>query len=434
MDLTYLVYILPFLFFTIASGLFSGTETAFFSLSQIDLTKFREDNSKPARRVVKLMADSRRLLITILIGNTVVNICAATVATIFVIKLSKDFQLSETLALFIEIVFVTLVILIFSEIMPKLIAIRNASAFASRISLLTEMIYIVFYPISTALERFTVFSGKLLKVKGEKYFLSEAEIKTLVELGEEQGAIQQEEKEMIDSIFEFGETTVKEIMIPRIDMICLEIKSSIDDLVQIIKNKGHSRIPIYEGRVDHIKGIIHAKDLIPIAEIKNKNAKLTDLARQAYFVPESKKIDDLLREFQQEKSHMAIVVDEYGGTAGLVTLEDIIEEIVGEIQDEYDQEQPLYRTINDETYLVDAKITIEELNEILPEPIPQEEGEDFETLGGLIYHITGSVPNINDRVNFYNYDFVIENIDRQRIKKVKIIKTNRNDKDHNFKV
>ena len=380
------------------------------------------------------MSDSRRLLITILVGNTVVNICAATLATIFVIKLSNDFQFSKTLALFIEIVVVTLVILIFSEVMPKLIAVRNAPAFTTRISFLIEIIYIVFYPISTALEQFTIFTGKLLKVKGEKYFLSEEEIKTLVELGEEQGAIQQEEKEMIDSIFEFGETTVKEIMVPRIDMICLEIQSSIDDLVQHIRNKGHSRIPIYESRVDHIKGIVHAKDLIPISEIKDKNSKLTDLARQAYFVPESKKIDDLLREFQQEKSHMAIVVDEYGGTAGLVTLEDIIEEIVGEIQDEYDQEQPLYKTINDETYLVDAKITIEELNEILPEPLPQEEGEDFETLGGLIYHITGSVPNINDRVSFYDYDFVVENIDRQRIKKVKVIKTKRNEKKNNFKV
>jgi putative hemolysin len=434
LDPSYFLYILPFLLFIIASGFFSGTETAFFSLTQVDLTKFREDNSKQARRVVKLMSDSRRLLITILVGNTVVNICAATIATIFVIKLSNDFQFSETLALFIEIVVVTLIILIFSEVMPKLIAVRNASAFTTRISFLIEIIYIIFYPISTALERFTIFSGKLLKVKGEKYFLSEEEIKTLVELGEEQGAIQQEEKEMIDSIFEFGETTVKEIMVPRIDMICLEIKSSIDDLVKIIRDKGHSRIPIYEGRVDHIKGIVHAKDLIPISEIKDKNSELTDLSRQAYFVPESKKIDDLLREFQQEKSHMAIVVDEYGGTAGLVTLEDIIEEIVGEIQDEYDQEQPLYKTINDETYLVDAKITIEELNEILPEPLPQEEGEDFETLGGLIYHITGNVPNINDRVSFYDYDFVVENIDRQRIKKVKIIKTKRNEKNNNFKV
>jgi len=414
LDPSYLLYILPFLFFIIVSGFFSGTETAFFSLTQVDLTKFREDSSKQARRVVKLMSDSRRLLITILVGNTVVNICAATIATIFVIKLSDDFH--------------------FSEVMPKLIAVRNASAFTTRISFLIEMIYIVFYPISTALERFTILSGKILKVKGEKYFLSEEEIKTLVELGEEQGSIQQEEKEMIDSIFEFGETTVKEIMVPRIDMICVESKSSIDELVQIIRQKGHSRIPIYEGRVDHIKGIIHAKNLLPVSEIKDKNAVLTDLARQAYFVPESKKIDDLLREFQQEKSHMAIVVDEYGGTAGLVTLEDIIEEIVGEIQDEYDHEQPLYRTINDETYLVDAKITIEELNEILPEPLPQEEGEDFETLGGLIYHITGSVPNINDQISFYDYDFVIENIDRQRIKKVKVIKTKRNEKNNNFKV
>lgn len=424
MDISYLFYLITFLALIIASGFFSGTETAFFSLTQVDLAKFRKKNSKSSTRIVKLMSDSRRLLITILICNTLVNVCAATVAAIFVLKLSSDYNFNETLAVFSEVVIVTLVILIFSEILPKMIAVRNSQVFVVRVSFLIETIYILFFPISTALERFTNFFAKLFKLKGDKHFISEQEIKTLIELGEEQGAIHVEEKEMINSIFEFGETTVREIMIPRIDMVCLEIKSSSDDLTGIIRDKGHSRIPVYENQIDHIKGVVHVKDLIPLLGSSGLIINIQKLARPAFFVPESKKIDDLLREFQQEKTHMAIVVDEYGGTAGLVTLEDVIEEIVGEIQDEYDEEQPLYRTLDESTFLVDGRISIEELNEILPDPIPQEEGDDYDTLGGLIYHITGNVPNKNDRVKFYDYDFIIENVERQRIKQVKIVKLN----------
>ncbi len=422
MNLSYLVYLGAFIVFALASAFFSGTETTFFSLNQIDLAKFRDDHSRKAQRVMKLMADSRKLLITILIGNTLVNICAATVATLLVTRLSRDLRFGEGWGIFLEVVVVTFVILVFSEIMPKMMAVRHAPVYALRISFLVDLVFILFYPFSTALERFTDLFAKIFKTKGERYFLSEEEIKTMVALGEEKGAIQVEEKEMIDSIFEFGETAVREIMIPRIDMICVEIKSSLAELIQLIREKGHSRIPIYEDRIDNIKGIVHAKDLIPFLDHPDRKLNLPALARPAYFVPESKKIDDLLREFQREKIHMAIVVDEYGGTAGLVTMEDVIEEIVGEIQDEYDKEMPLYRTIDANTFVVDSRMSIAELNEVLPEPIPQAEEEDYETLGGLIYHITGSVPNKNDRITFHDYVFIIEDVDRQRIKKVKVVK------------
>ncbi len=421
MDPAYLILSGIFLVCILFSAFFSGTETAFFSLSELDLARLKEERARSAKRVVRLMGDSRKLLIAILVGNTLVNIIAAVDATIFVTRLSVEFQFSQGLGVLIEVVVVTLIILIFSEITPKILAVRNARRFALRVAPLIDLFYIAIYPVSTLLEQFTNYFRRFFRIRSDGSFLSEDEIKALIELGEEKGTIHSEEKMMIDSIFEFGETTVREIMVPRIDMVCIEINSSIKDLVRLIREKGHSRIPVYEGRIDNIRGIIHAKDLIPILDKPAKDIKLRDLARPAYFVPESKKIDDLLREFQKQKVHMAIVVDEYGGTAGLVTLEDIIEEIVGEIQDEYDKEQPLYRTIGPDTYLVDGRMTIEELNEILPEPIPVDEDEDFETLGGLIYHITERIPHNHERISYMNYDFVVEDVDRQRIKKVKVI-------------
>ena len=263
--------------------------------------------------------------------------------------------------------------------------------------------------------------GKIFKIEGDSFTISEEKVKSMIELGKEEGTINVEETEMIHSIFEFGETTVKEIMVPRIDMVCIEISSSVDDLIKVTGEKGHSRIPIYGGQVDNIKGIIHVKNLIPELLADKKNIKLQRLLRPAFFVPESKKIGDLLSELKREKIHMSIVVDEYGGTAGLATLEDIIESIAEEIQDEYDKEQPLYRKVTPGTFVVDGRMSIDELNEVLPEPILQSEEEDYETLAGLIYHFTESIPNTNDLITYLNYDFVIEEVVRQRIKKVKVI-------------
>jgi len=347
LDAGYVFILAIFLICVVASAFFSGTETAFFSLSELELSKLREEGSRGSRRVIRLMNDSRKLLITILVGNTLVNIIAAIDATVLVTRLSRAYHFSEGLAIFLEVVVVTLIILIFSEITPKILAVRNSLNLALRVSPFIDLVYLLLYPISAVLERFTDLFKRALHIRTDAEFLSEEEIKTLIELGEEKGTIQSEERMMIDSIFEFGETTVKEIMVPRIDMVCIEMHASLKDLIRLIRERGHSRIPVYEGRIDNIRGVIHVKDLIPVLDKSSRDVKLMDLARPAYFVPESKKIDDLLREFQRQKVHMAIVVDEYGGTAGLVTLEDIIEEIVGEIQDEYDKEAPLYQKIDE---------------------------------------------------------------------------------------
>jgi CBS domain containing-hemolysin-like protein len=374
-----------------------------------------------SKRVIRLMSDPRKFHLSILIGNALSTILTATTATLFVLKVIQNSQLNRIWVLGLTMVIVTLVLLLLSRIPSKILSVRNPRALSQKLSLINNLTYLLIYPVSALLERATVFMGRILKVEGDPFSLSEEEVKSMIELGEEKGTIHTEEKEMIRSIFQFSETMAKEIMVPRIDMVCLAVTSSVDELIRITREKGHSRIPIYEGRIDNIKGIIHVKDLIPELRSNREKVSLQDLAKPAFFVPENKKIDDLLGEFRQEKIHMAIVVDEYGGTAGLVTLEDVIEEIVGEIQDEYDKELPLYRKISPDTFLVDGRIAIDELNEVLPEPILQSEEEDFETLGGLIYHITESIPSKSDFVSYMNYDFVIEDVDRQRIKKVKVI-------------
>jgi putative hemolysin len=220
------------------------------------------------------------------------------------------------------------------------------------------------------------------------------------------------------SIFEFGDTIVREIMIPRTDMVCVSNDTSTDDLILLIKEKGHTRIPVYEETIDQIRGIINAKDLLPSVLNKRNNINLIRLARPALFVPESKKIDDLLRLFQKERQHMAIVVDEYGGTAGLVTLEDVLEEIVGEIRDEYDQEVALHKQLDENTYLVDAKIDIYTLNELLGVAIPEK--DEYDTLGGFIFELTGAVPQEDEVITYEKLEMVTVKVERNRIVKVKI--------------
>jgi CBS domain containing-hemolysin-like protein len=243
---------------------------------------------------------------------------------------------------------------------------------------------------------------------------------TLVDEGEEFADLKDTERAMIHSIFEFGDTEVYEIMVPRTDMVCVEENIGLDNLIKTIKENQHSRIPLYRGGVDQILGIIHVKDLLDVIISPPEKLDLKSLVRPAYFVPENKKLHYLLRDFQQAKYHMAIVVDEYGGTSGLVTLEDVIEQIVGDIQDEYDEEPPLYRKLDEQTFLIDAKMDLHELNEKLKFDLPTE-GE-FETLGGFILSLTGHVPKDSEVVKYDGYTFTIEKIERNRILWVRLRK------------
>ncbi len=348
-----------------------------------------------------------------------VNITIASLAAILTARLSLAMGMNEKLVMVIDVVVVTFIILILSEILPKVAAVRRPEKFSARVSFLLQGIYYLLFPITILLARFTHFLQTRSGFSEEKTLLTEEELKTLAEVGEEQGTLLKEEKEMIHSIFEFSETTVKEIMVPRTDMITVEAGTNLSELMELVKQKLHSRIPVYKKNIDNIIGILYVKDLLSfLHKRKRERIDLEKMVRPAYFVPEQKKIDELLREFQKEHIHMAIVVDEYGGVSGLVTLEDVIEEIVGEIQDEYDKEQPLYKKVDEHTFLVDGKMPIEKLNEELHLNLPQE--EDVETISGFILSLLGALPREKETVTYENKRFTVEKINRNRILRVRI--------------
>lgn len=411
--------LIAFLILLILSAFFSGSETAFFSLSRADVDSIRK-KSGGRGTLTKLLEKPKRLLITILTGNTIVNIAAASLAAILVHNICLRANFPKTLGLILEIVVVSFLILLLGEITPKFIAVKNAQVVSQRASTPIRGFQLLLNPLVSLFTAITNVVSKTLGVEKRRLFITEDEIKTLVEVGQEHGELEEDEKEMITSIFEFGETAIREVMVPRIDMVVIEQDSSIEDVVPIIREKGHSRIPVYKERVDNIIGILYAKDLL--SHLAQKQSEhLSKLVREAYFVPESKKIDEMLREFQAEKVHMAIVVDEYGGTAGLVTLEDVLEEIVGEIQDEFDSELPLWIKSQDGAFEVEAKIDLDALNEILEEEVFPTT-EEYETLGGFVFHLTGNVPEAGEVLEYENYRLKVKDVSNRRVGKVIITK------------
>jgi putative hemolysin len=420
MDALILLSVIAFVVLLILSAFFSSTETAFFALTRAQIGALPERQDRAGKRLTKMLKNPRRVLIVLLTGNTLVNISAATVAALTTRQLLGQWQAARSLVFIIQIIVVTLVLLFLGEVLPKLAAIRNPLKWAERASLPLEGVGWILWPIVAVLLPLADSVARFLGVERKRWTLSAEEIRTLVEVGEEHGELEEEERELITSIFDFGETTVREIMIPRTDMVCVPIDAPLDEVIETIREKGHSRIPVYEKNIDNIVGILHGKDLLPLVtgDLKKPIERIT---REPFFVPEGKLIHELLREFQREKMHMAIVVDEYGGTAGLVTLEDVIEEIVGEIQDEYDTEAPLWQRVDDRTIVADARLDAETLNEALDdEVIPTE--EDYETLGGFLLSELGEVPAEKVTVGFHNYDFVVEEVQGNRIIKVRIIK------------
>ncbi|MCA9785516.1 MAG: HlyC/CorC family transporter, partial [Candidatus Cloacimonetes bacterium] len=315
-------------------------------------------------------------------------------------------------------VLVSFVILVVSEVTPKVFAIHNAEAWTRLASLPLSLLQVILAPVVWPATRLTETVKRRLR-GDEAIHLSGEELRTLVEVGGESGTLEEDEKQLISSIFEFGETTVREVMVPRIDMICLEDTATLDDAVALIREMGHSRIPMYHERVDNIVGIIYAKDLIPYLHSTERSQSLDHLARLPYFVPEGKKIDELLREFQTGRMHLAIVVDEYGGTAGLISLEDILEEIVGEIQDEFDSELPLFRKSGDSSWLMDSRIPVEDANKALGEELLPTD-EDYESLGGFVYKLAGEVPGIKSSYEHLDWRFTVMTMKRHRIGLVRV--------------
>ena len=407
------------LFLLISSALISGAEVAFFSL-QIKSLEDTEDAelTQSIRRVISLLKKPKRLLATILVANNFINIAIVLLFTSLSKTIFKSIE-NQLIVLFIEIGIITTIILIFGEILPKIYANRNALAFSKRIAPIIRFLdkfflFWVTYPMSQT----TIFLERRLGDK--KNQLSVDQLSQALELtGEDETT--SDEQRILEGIVNFGSTDTREVMCPRIDMFALSDELTLEEIIPLILEQGFSRIPVFNEKKDNIKGILYIKDLLP--NLKTPNYEWQTLLKPPIYVPENKKLDDLLKEFQQKKNHLAIVVDEYGGTSGLITLEDIMEEIVGDISDEFDEQDFSYSKLDENTFIFEAKISLKDFFRILN----LEETEifetikgDAETLAGLLLEITKKFPKRGQKIKFEGYQFIIEEIGKFRIKQVKV--------------
>ena len=394
--------------------------SAFFSGSEIAFLSIKKSHKKVPNYISDFIKNSKRLLIGLLSGNTIVNVSIAFIGASFIHSLAKLYNLSSSLVSFIEIIVLSLVLLIFGEIIPKVFAIRNSLKFAKAVYFPLKFIFILLSPLIFLLHKFSIFFENILGVKDEKIFDSEEELKILTELGEEQGTLEEEESEMIQSIINFNDKYAGEILTPRVDIIGIEASASLDDVMDLISKEQFSKIPVYVDTIDQIKGILHVKDVTPYLIGSRPNINLLSIARAPFFSPENKPIDELLNDFKIKKTNIAIIVDEWGGTEGLITLEDVVEEVLGEIRDPFDNEQNLINKIKTDIYMVDAKISIYDLEEAININFPSE--RDYDTLGGFILHELQSIPKKNDSIHFNGNIFSVKTIENNRIGKIEVIK------------
>ncbi len=405
------------------SGFFSGSEAAIFSLSQNTIKKLEESGYRSGRYISYLLNDPEKLLITIIFANLFVNTLLSSMATILAIEIGGYFKISGEICVTAGTLVTTYFLMLLGEITPINVALVFSEGF-SRMAAYPVYVLTLFFtkiiPVIPIIKYLNKLAMPYFGIEAQPA-TTEQEIKSAINIGEREGMIEPHEKLMIHSIFEFGDTITKEVMTPRIDMICVRSDCTIENMFRVFKDSAYSRLPVYENTLDNIIGVIHAKDLLSYMKdpLANKTSSIKPILRQAYFVPETKNIDSLLRELQQKKVQLAIVVDEYGGTEGLITMEDIIEEIVGEILDEYDEDEKLFEKIDISTFKVDPKITVSEFNSLMNSNIPE---ELFDTLGGLLYDLIGHVPHAGEEALFENLKFKIIQVEGKRIKKVLIKK------------
>ena len=400
-----------------ASGFVSASEIAFFSFSPSDLSDIDDEKHTSDKHIKSLLADSERLLATILISNNFVNVMIIMLCNFFFAEV-VDFGTSVILEFLVITVILTFLLLLFGEIMPKIYSVQHPIKFARFAAPVHIVLRKVFSPLSGLLVRSSVLVNKCVAKKN--YSISVDDLSQALELTDKDEI--SEESNILEGIIRFGDETAVEIMTPRLDIVDLEIHTPFSEVLKCVVENAYSRIPVYEGSRDNIKGILYIKDLLPHL-VKGDNFRWQTLVRAAYFVPETKMIDDLLRDFQTNKIHIAIVVDEFGGTSGIVTMEDIIEEIVGEINDEYDEEERAYVKLNDHTYVFEAKTLLSDFYKILKidgEVFEKVDGE-VDTLAGLLLEIKGEFPVLHEKLDYKNYHFEILEMDARRILKVKVL-------------
>ena len=399
------------------SGFASGSEIAFFSLSPNDLNELDEEKNANDGKIIILRGDSERTLATILIANNLINVTIIMLCNYFFASLI-DFGEAVWLEFVIITILLTFLLLLFGEIMPKVYCGQHALAICRAFAPAIMALRRLFHPLSSILIRSGALAGKM--VQKDSHVLSVDDLEQALELTDKDEI--RDEQNMLEGIVRFGDETAKEIMTSRQDVVDLDFHSTYPEVLQCIVENNYSRIPVYQDSVDNIRGVLYIKDLLPHLK-KPASFRWQSLIRPPYFVPETKKIDDLLREFQKNKVHIAIVVDEYGGTSGIVTLEDVLEEIVGEINDEYDEDEKNYVRINANTYLFEGKTLLSDFYRILDiddETFSEVEGE-ADTLAGLLLELKGDFPDLHECIHYENFTFEVSELDGHRISKIKVV-------------
>ncbi|MHB1610057.1 MAG: hemolysin family protein [Sulfobacillus sp.] len=394
------------------SALYSMAETAMMALSRGKVRQLAEEGVKKATWLERLIREPNRLLSTVLVGNNLANIVASTVgAALFISYFGSN-------GITISTIVMTLVILLAAEITPKTFAAHNPERVALRLAPFLEVSARIFYPIVRVLSWIGIGFIRLLGGRAEGgRIITEEEIRTMVEVGEEEGLLEAEEREMIQGIFDLGDTVVREVMVPRIDVQALASTATLGQAWDAVIQWGHSRLPVYRVTIDDVIGVLYARDILLYIKERPPETPVQDLVRPVQYVPETKKVDELLADFRRRRSHIAVVLDEYGGTAGIVTIEDLLEEIVGEIQDEYDTEELAIRRVDDNTIDVEGLASLDEVNEMFDVDLPH---EDFDTVGGLILHLLGRAPVEAEVVSLDGLEFTVTKVTGRRVTRVLI--------------
>jgi gliding motility-associated protein GldE len=420
-DFKIVIGFLVILVLLLGSALMSASEVAFFSLGPEDLEKLKTNKDKKSKTVLNLYGNPEKLLSTVLVANNTINIAVVLLAAFLSLRIF-DFSSEPILGFIINVVIITFVLLFFGEVMPKVYASRNHISIALFMAYPLVMLQKLFKPVTSLL----IFSSSFVKKRSgtQRSNISMDDLSDALELTSEDFT---EDEKILKGIVNFGNINVSAIMCPRIHVTAIDIKSGFDKIVPVIISTGFSRIPVYSGSFDSVKGILYAKDVLPYTN-NPANFKWQALLRPPYFVPETKKINDLLKEFQTKKIHMAVVIDEYGGTSGIITLEDILEEIVGEITNESDEDELLFRKLDEKTYIFEAKILLNDFCKVvnIDEELFETVRGESETLGGLILELTGEIPQKDQVIEYGDFVFRIESADRRKIKEIRV-EINRND-------
>lgn len=421
--------ILIILVLILINGFFVGAEIAFVSVRRTRLDELAETGDRGAKRAQVLMRDPGRFLAVIQVAITFLGALASAVAAVSIVTVVSEplreiaflADYADTIALLFVTSIVAVVSIVLGELIPKGFALANPDRIALAVSGPITIFAKIVSPLVAVLVALTKLISKPFGIDPTRTpELSAAEIRLIVEQGSQQGVLEAEEEQMISAVMSLSDSKLHEVMVPRIDIAAIDQEATFDDAVTLVLTEGHSRTPLYKESVDHIVGILYAKDLLRIIAAGGPRPRLRDIMRPALFVPESQAVDDLLNELQRRRVHMAIVLDEYGGTAGLVTIEDLLEEIVGEIQDEFDEEEPMKVIVRDGEAILDGRADIDEMGELVDPPLELEDDEEYDTVGGFVYHRIGRVPVVGDTVAVDPFKITVVKVTGRRVGKVRV--------------